>query len=686
MNLIATAAAVDAAKGKVDAMKNLCGSRTSVLTIKTLLLFLCAATSVSAQPRRIDLSDLALEANLSDPQISPDGSKIVLIASRPDYEENRFENELALVDLATGSKRLLTYARPGVRHPRWSPSGDRVAFLANDTNKKSQIFVLPLGGGEAKRVTEAERGVNQFSWRPDGKELAFVTEDEPEEKTGEEKHNQSFEVGDNVYLATEATMASHAWIVSPEFVEPKRLTSGAEGLSVYFGPAIDWSPDGKTLALATQPRPQSGEALNRSIKILDPATGQYRVVVAGPTTVGPPSFSPDGRNLAYSGPNGPEPYFNPDDIFVVPVAGGESRNVTPKIDRDLTGFWMPDSRSLLLAGNDQTRVSLWIQPLDGEPKQLKLGGVIPSMPVSVGVNGALAFIGTEPQRPEELYYMPSTDGTPRRLTSFNEELSSRDLGQVETIVWDGPDGFEENGVLIYPPDFDPAKKYPLVLSIHGGPMSTSTESFSAFRQILAAQGWVVFSPNYRGSNNMGRVFQRAVINDAGDGPGRDVMAGIAAVKARGFTDENRIAVSGWSYGGYMTSWMIAHYPGWKAAVAGAAVTDWFDWYNLADMNVWSGYGLGGSPWLNDNTQAYWEQSPIKYAPSIRTPTLILSNTGDPRVTVTQSYKLYHALKDNGVSVQFIAYPIPGHFPQDPVHQRDVYRRWMDWIRRHFEAS
>jgi dipeptidyl aminopeptidase/acylaminoacyl peptidase len=121
-------------------------------------------------------------------------------------------------------------------------------------------------------------------------------------------------------------------------------------------------------------------------------------------------------------------------------------------------------------------------------------------------------------------------------------------------------------------------------------------------------------------------------------------------------------------------------------VAGAAVTDWFDWYNLADMNIWSGYGLGGSPWLNDNDQGYWDQSPIKYAPKIRTPTLILSNTGDPRVTVTQSYKLYHALKDNGVPVQFIAYPIPGHFPADPVHRRDVYRRWIAWIENHFEAS
>jgi dipeptidyl aminopeptidase/acylaminoacyl peptidase len=217
-------------------------------------------------------------------------------------------------------------------------------------------------------------------------------------------------------------------------------------------------------------------------------------------------------------------------------------------------------------------------------------------------------------------------------------------------------------------------------------MGTSTEAFSVLGQLLAAEGWIVFSPNYRGSNNMGSSFQRAVINDAGEGPGQDVMAGVEAVKELGIVDEDKLAVSGWSYGGFMTTWLIAHYPGWRVAVAGAAVTDWFDWYNLADLNNWAGYGLGGSPWLNDNMENYWKQSPIAYASKIRTPTLILSNTLDPRVTVTQSYKLFYALRDNKVPVEFYAYPVPGHFPGDPVHRRDVYKRWIDWIRKHFAGD
>jgi dipeptidyl aminopeptidase/acylaminoacyl peptidase len=244
-------------------------------------------------------------------------------------------------------------------------------------------------------------------------------------------------------------------------------------------------------------------------------------------------------------------------------------------------------------------------------------------------------------------------------------------------------------VLNLPPGFVERGKYPLVLLIHGGPMSASTEALGDFEglfaQLLAAKGWLVFRPNYRGSTGGGARFQGAIINDVGEGPGRDVMAGVATLQARGIVDSDRMAVSGWSYGGFMTTWLAAHYPVWRAVVAGAAVTDWFDQYNLGDENVWNGLGLGGSPWMNGNAASYWKQSPIAHAGRIRAPTLILANAGDRRVPVTQSYKLYHALKDNGVPTRFIVYPVDGHWPPDPVHQRDLYRRWVDWIYRHFRA-
>ncbi|HKB90187.1 MAG TPA: prolyl oligopeptidase family serine peptidase, partial [Opitutaceae bacterium] len=190
-------------------------------------------------------------------------------------------------------------------------------------------------------------------------------------------------------------------------------------------------------------------------------------------------------------------------------------------------------------------------------------------------------------------------------------------------------------------------------------------------------------PNYRGSDNEGNAFLSAIVGDSGAGPGRDVMAGVDYLKTRGFVDETRIAVSGWSYGGYMTTWLLGNYPTvWKAAVAGAAVTDLVDQYTLSDTNVRRGVALGGSPYTDDRIALYRTQSPITYASKVRTPTLILADAGDWRVTVTQSYKFYHALKDNGVETRFFAYPVPGHSPADPIRSRDVYRRWVAWLETH----
>jgi len=297
----------------------------------------------------------------------------------------------------------------------------------------------------------------------------------------------------------------------------------------------------------------------------------------------------------------------------------------------------------------------------------------------------MAFIASAPDRPNELFWRESATGTPERLTDFNAHIAAMDLGRVETVEWDGPDGFRMNGVLTYPPGFATGGQYPLVLYIHGGPTASSKESFSTRAQLLAAQGWLVFEPNYRGSDNLGNAYKSAIWNDAGAGPGRDVMSGVEVLKRRGIVDETRMAVSGWSYGGYMTTWLLGNYPDvWKAGVAGAPVTSIVDQYDLGDANVRRGYALGGSIYTDPaRMQAAIEQSPLTYAAKVKAPTLLMSNTGDYRVPITQSYRFYHTLRDNGVEVQFIGYPLPGHSPSDPAHQKDVDRRWIDWIRKYF---
>src|SRR5438445_325334 len=544
-----------------------------LLLLLVLGLCVCCAGTATAQTKRIDLSDVQKLVNLSDPQIAPDGKSIACIVSRVNWSDDRFDANLVLVDIASGAQRTLTYDRKGIAAPRWSPTGDRLAFLAtagSGDKAAPQVYVLDMRGGEARQITEAANGVEQYAWRPDGADIAYVTPDDAENKKEIAAHNDAFEVGDDGFLTT--------------------------------------------------------------------------------------------------------------------AAGGDGADQTRAVNRNLVrAVWLPDGKSLLLGGHDGTRTALWLLPLGGAAKPLDLGDVSPSwgfwIDVSVGRDGAIAFAGSTPDRPTELYYLASATAPPRRLTDLNAEVASRQLGTMERLEWPGPDGFRDDGVVTYPPGFVKGKRYTLVPIIHGGPTAASVRAFNLFSHVVAAHDYIVFSPNYRGSDNLGNAYQRAIFNDAGDGPRRDVMAGIAALVRLGVVDTTRVAVSGWSYGGYMTTWLTGHYHLWKAAVAGAAVTNLVDQYNMADFNVLERYSFSsfGSPWTGKALQAYRDQSPISYVAAMKTPTLILSDVRDARVTVTQSYELYHALRDNGVPVKFVAYPVDGHFPGDPVRTTDVFRRWLDWL-------
>ena len=666
--------------------------RTTLVLVAVVILVWSARAGT--QTRSFELSDFARLVRLSDPQISPDGRSIALVVARANLDENRYDAEIDVVDVASGAVRPFSADRRGVGQPRWSPAGDRLAFVAIDgagRDAHTQIFVMPSAGGEARRLTNVATSVQQYAWAPDGGVIAFAAADEPPKKTGPERFNDSFEIVNDDFLVTAAPLPTHVWLVPSAGGTARRLTSGDWSLPVSFPPSspsspIVWAPDGKSLAVAKVPTPHSGDRGQSTIMIVDAASGGQRPLTGAARFEGYPVFSPDGSQIAYWYPREGD-RANVTEVHLAPANGGAGRSLTRAIDRHVArAIWAPDGKGLLVGANDGTRVSLWMQPLDGAARKLDLGAVSPAsafwVDVTVGRDGALAFVGTTPGRPAELYYMSAPAAAPKRLTDLNHDIAGLALGRTEVIEWRS-DNFSHNGILTYPPQFTPGRKYPLVLVIHGGPRAASLETFSAQAQLMAAHGWVVFQPNYRGSDQLGTAYQRAIRNDAGDGPGRDVMAGLAAVKQRGFVDDSRIAVSGWSYGGYMTTWLLGHYPGWRVAVSGAPVTDWVDQYNLSDGNVGMASSFGGSPWTDTFMEAYRAQSPITYAGKIRTPTLVMQNTGDYRVTVTQGFKLFHALKDNGVETKFIGYPIPGHNAQDPVRQRDVQRRWIEWIEQHF---
>ncbi|MGB6483872.1 MAG: S9 family peptidase [Candidatus Acidiferrales bacterium] len=685
-----TATASKNRKPSASAMICTCG-------VALLTAAFCAFSSplAQAQQKQFQASDMEKMVSVSDPQISPDDKSIAVVVGHINMKEDGTDSEIALIDIATGAQRVLTSGHKHASSPRWSPNGDRLALVAaSDEGKDAtpQIFILPMDGGDAKKITSAPDGVEQFAWRPYGAKIAYVTPD-PTDKKAIEAHHDAFQVGDTDFLETAAAEPSHVWLVSSDGGEAKRVTSGTWSLPIVFPPSppsspLSWSPDGKSLLITRQETAEPGDGDETTLQMLDVDTGKMRKLTSHEKLESAGVLSPDGSQVAY--------WYNKDgdannqvEIFVAPSSGGNGTDVTRAIDRDVQrAIWMPDGKSLLVGGHDGVGTSMWLLSLDGQVKKSNLGDVEPSwsfwVDAMVGPKGDVAFTGSTAGHPGELYYMNSTDAAPRQLTNYNDWISSVTLAKVEPVEWQGPNGFHEDGILDYPPGFSKGSKYPLVLLIHGGPQASSTTSFDVLGQLIAAQGYLVFQPNYRGSDNLGNAYQRAIYRDAGDGPGRDVMAGLAAIEKMGIVDTDKIGVSGWSYGGYMTSWMIGHYHIWKAAVSGAAVNDLIVEATISDSNRSDYASMGGSPWVGDNWKVYRDESPITYASQIKTPTLILCDVGDFRVPIPQSYEMYHALKDNGVTTQFFAYPVYGHFPGDPVHREDVMTRWIGWLNQYLK--
>ncbi len=668
-----------------------------------LTLFLSAAAfalalspaPVRAQQKTFQISDAEKLVSVSDPQISPDDKSIAVVVGHINMKEDGRDTEIMLIDIASGAKRVMTSGHKHASSPRWSPNGDRLAFVAaggEGMDATPQVFVLRMDGGDAKKITDAPDGVEQFAWRPDGAMIAYVTPD-PADKKAIEAHHDAFEVGDTDFLETAAAQSSHVWLVPADGGDAKRVTSGTWSLPIVFPPSppaspLSWSPDGKTLLITRQETAEPGDGDMTTLQMLDVDSGKMRKLTSHTHLESAGVLSPDGSQVAY--------WYNKDgdannqvEIFVAPTSGGDGTDVTRGIDRDIQrAVWMPDGKSLLVGGHDGTGTSLWLVSLDGSAKKLDIGDLEPSwsfwVDMMVGSKGDFAFTASSANHPAELYYMSSTDASPRQLTNYNDWISSYALADVKPIEWQGPNGFHEDGIIDYPPGFSKDSKYPLVLLIHGGPQASSDIGFDLSGQLIAAQGYLVFQPNYRGSDNLGNAYQRAIYRDAGDGPGRDVMAGLAAVEKMGNVDTDKIGVSGWSYGGYMTSWMIGHYHIWKAAVSGAAVNDLVQEAAISDSNRSDYASMGGSPWTGDNWKIYRDESPITYASQIKTPTLILCDVGDFRVPIPQSFEMYHALKDNGVTTEFYAYPVSGHFPGDPVRREDVMTRWIGWLNRYLK--
>ena len=656
--------------------------RSMIISIISFLIILSSGITFSqSKTNPFQLTDIKKLVNVSDPRISPDGKQVAVIVSRYNWEKDSVLQEIDLVDVNNSSIRSLTYNRSSISNVRWSPDGSRLGFLAyNIKTKKPQIYIMPMKGGDPVKITDSKTGVKEFTWSPDGSTIAFVAQDTIPNPKEIKHHEDAFRVTENNFTVRAVPQPWHLWIVSAEGGKARRLTEGTFSLCTdqeTISP-VSWSPDGRSILFQRFPDVWEGNSWHSVIAEVDTNGKEINIVVKDEGS-GHPEYSGSSDILAFMRARNGD--LNNGNAVYVKI-NGEVKDITHDLARNINSFaWMPEGKSLLLTGDKGTKSVLWEQPLNGTAELIDLGDVnISDGKPGISDNGIIAFTGRTAVHPEELFILKSLQGKPVQLTNYNVFVDSLNLGRTVGIDWKSSDGFNEDGVLTYPVDYNDNIKYPLVLIIHGGPEGASTTVFSELVQIFAGKGFFVFQPNYRGSINLGDKYQHAISRDTGEGPGKDVMAGLKKIELMGIIDTNRIGVSGWSYGGYMTSWLNGKYPDkWKAAVEGAALNDWVMDYTIAFYQSYDLYFFGGSPWLKEYWDIWREQSPIIFAENVKAPTLILGDVGDPNVPIINSYEMYHALRDNGVNTEFYAYPVDTHFPGDIVRITDVYKRWVDWI-------
>jgi dipeptidyl aminopeptidase/acylaminoacyl peptidase len=649
---------------------------------------MATSAPVCALAQPFALADLAHVVAISTPQISPDGRRAVAVISRIDTDHNRTDDEIDLIDIADGAHRALTFDRRGIETPSWSPDGARIAFIADSGEgdaARPQVLVMRLDGGDAKPVTAAPDGVDQFAWRPDGRAIAYVAIDPAPKSAGAQRFVDAYEVGNGSNLLPGEARPYRLWLAPLDGSKPQLLTPGRG--SVPAGEAtstLSFSPDGAELAYAWAPSAILNDADFATVRVVDIATRRVAPLTGHLNREHDPLFSPDGKQVAYLYSDG-DAQTHPQDVYVAQRDGKPGDNRSFAADQWVqNAAWQGDGKALYFTSTVGTRTAIWRSAPDAAPARVDIGDLSTLSPLAgaVAKDGTLVFAASTTNRPPELYVL-TPGAQPRRISDYNAVIASRTLGTSERVTFPTSTGITGDAVLIKPAGFTAARTYPLVVLIHGGPTDASTESFDDLGQLMAARGWLVLEPNYRGSNNLGRAYLAAIFNDVSTGPGRDIMAAIAAVRARGIVDASRIGVSGWSYGGVMTTWMITHYHIWRAAVSGAAVTDWIADYAVADDIDADLYLFRGSPFDARDRARWIHEESITYVSDVTTPVLLIADRGDARVANVSSYEFFHALRDLGKPVQFVVYPVDGHFPHDPARTADVYARWMNYIGDHF---